>query len=220
MAYNPPPESANLAANESASESAARFTRLGGREQNFGGWHNIRPMMRRWLCRYHSSLHGTPHISAAPKILVFGNFAEFCRLVGPLTDSGGGGGLAQGLWWLALLACGGAYWPVALEPSAMTSRPPYYCGHPHCYGHPPAPGWESRMHLLPMAGGGGGVVGPVFVLMADRFLSSILMKLDPPCVCTLHPRTQGKWVDTTGKQCRSTHTEYRGGGGNSVRGKI
>ena len=31
-------------------------------------------------------------ISAAPKFLVFGNFAEFCQLVGPLTDSGGGGG--------------------------------------------------------------------------------------------------------------------------------
>ena len=39
---------------------------------------------------------------------------------------------------MALLACGGAYWPLALEPSAMTSRHPYYCGHPHCCRHPPA----------------------------------------------------------------------------------
>ena len=38
------------------------------------------------------------------------------------------------------LACGDAYWPLALEPSAMTSRHPYYCGHPHCCGQPPA--WE------------------------------------------------------------------------------
>ena len=45
---------------------------------------------------------------------------------------GGGGGVGTRPWWLALLACGGAYWPLALEPSAMTSRHPYYCGHPHC----------------------------------------------------------------------------------------
>ena len=31
----------------------------------------------------------------APKILVLGNFAEFRRLVGPLADSGGGGGLVE-----------------------------------------------------------------------------------------------------------------------------
>ena len=77
-----------------------------------------------------------------------------------------GGGFGTRPWWLALLACGGAYWPLAFEPSAMTSRHPYYCGHPHCRGHPPAPGGESRMQLLPMAsspdglisasGGGGG----------------------------------------------------------------
>ena len=41
----------------------------------------------------------------------------------------GGGGVGTRPWWLALLACGGAYWPLALEPSAMTSR------HPHCRGH-------------------------------------------------------------------------------------
>ena len=50
----------------------------------------------------------------------------------------GGGGVGTRPWWFALLACGGAYWPLALEPSAMTSRHPYYCRHPHCCGHPPA----------------------------------------------------------------------------------
>ena len=43
-------------------------------------------------------------------------------------------------WWLALLACGSAHWPLALETSALTSRHPYYCGHPHCRGHPCALG--------------------------------------------------------------------------------
>ena len=43
---NPPPESANLAANESASKLATHFTQLGGRDQNFGGQHKIRPIMR------------------------------------------------------------------------------------------------------------------------------------------------------------------------------
>ena len=66
-------------------------------------------------------------------------------------DGGGGGGVGTRPWWLALLACGGAYWPLAFEPSAMTSRDPHCCGYPHCCGHPPATGWESRMHLLPMA---------------------------------------------------------------------
>ena len=54
-----------------------------------------------------------------------------CRFVA----AQGGGGLGGWLCW----ACGGAYWPLALEPSAMTSR------HPHCRGHPPA------------SGGGGGI---------------------------------------------------------------
>ena len=31
---------------------------------------------------------------------------------------GGGGRVGTKPWWLALLACGGAYWPLALEPSA------------------------------------------------------------------------------------------------------
>ena len=50
---------------------------------------------------------------------------------GEMGERGGGGGLA-------LLASGGAYWPLALEPSAMTSRHLHYCRHPHCRGHPPA----------------------------------------------------------------------------------
>ena len=39
---------------------------------------------------FHFAWHSS--IGAAPNILVFGNFAEFRRLVGPLADSGGGGG--------------------------------------------------------------------------------------------------------------------------------
>ena len=70
----------------------------------------------------------------------------------------GGGGFGTRPWWLALLACGGAYWPLAFEPSAMTSRHPYYCGHPHCRGHPPSLGGESRMQLLPMASSPDGLI--------------------------------------------------------------
>ena len=53
----PPPESANLAANE----SAAHFTRLRGRDQNFGGRHQIRPTMR-WLAMevsFHFAWHSS-----------------------------------------------------------------------------------------------------------------------------------------------------------------
>ena len=48
----------------------------------------------------------------------------------PVTWAGGlgGGGGGTRPWWLALLACGGAYWPLAFEPSAMTRRHPYYWG--------------------------------------------------------------------------------------------
>ena len=53
---------------------------------------------------------------------------------------GGGGGIGTRPRWLALLACGGVYWPLTFGPSAMTSRHPHFCGHPHCRGHPPAPG--------------------------------------------------------------------------------
>ena len=73
-----------------------------------------------------------------------------------LWGCGAWGGFGTRPWWLALLACGGAYWPLALERSAMTSRHPYYCGHPHCRGHPPAlGGGASRMRLMPMSGGRG-----------------------------------------------------------------
>ena len=75
-----------------------------------------------------------------------------------LRPQGRGGGVGTRPWWLALLACGGAYWPLAPEPSAMTSRHPHYCGHPHCRGHPPAPGGDSRMQLLPMASSSDGLI--------------------------------------------------------------
>ena len=64
-------------------------------------------------------------------------FEEVC-VWGAECAGSGGGGFGTRPWWLALLACGGAYWPLALEPSAMTSRHPYYCGHPYFCGHPPA----------------------------------------------------------------------------------
>ena len=84
-----------------------------------------------------------------------------------MANRGGWGGEGVGTrpWWLALLACGGAYWPLALEPSAMTSRHPYYCGHPHCHGHPPAPGGESRMHLLPMASSPDGLISARYAVI-------------------------------------------------------
>ena len=55
----------------------------------------------------------------------------------------GGGGVGTRPWWLALLACGGAYWPLTLEPSAMTSRG--------------GGGWHkaSVLGCLPSRGGGG-----------------------------------------------------------------
>ena len=59
----------------------------------------------------------------------------------------GGGGVGTRPWWLALLACGGADWPLALEPSAMTSRHPYYCGHP--------PAWVGIQNATSAHGGGG-----------------------------------------------------------------
>ena len=74
------------------------------------------------------------------------------RPISPGTISGGGGGVGTRPWWLALLACGGAYCPLALEPSATTSGHPYYCG------HPPAWGGESRMQLLPMASSPDGLI--------------------------------------------------------------
>ena len=45
-----------------------------------------------------------------------------------------GGGVGTRPWWLPLLACGGAYWPLALEPSAMTSRHPYFAAGIHLPG--------------------------------------------------------------------------------------
>ena len=70
----------------------------------------------------------------------------------------GGVGVGTRPWWLALLACGGAYWPLTLEPSAMTSRHPYYCGHSHCRGHPLA--WVGIQNAG--YGGGGVSAGDIF----------------------------------------------------------
>ena len=93
--------------------------------------------------------------SGSAKLLLIAPFGHF-----------GLGGFGTRPWWLALLACGGAYWPLALEPSAMTgggsrgggggTRPWWLalsaCGgaywplalepsamtsrHPYCRGHP------------------------------------------------------------------------------------
>ena len=76
-----------------------------------------------------------------------------------------GGGVGTRPWWLALLACGGAYWPLAFEPSAMTSRHPYYCGHPHCRGHPPA--WGGLQNAtLPMASSPDGLISARYAVIA------------------------------------------------------
>ena len=55
---------------------------------------------------------------------------RFCSRWSLWSGKGGSrdGGVGTRSWWLALLACGGAHWPIAFEPSAMTSRHPYYCG--------------------------------------------------------------------------------------------
>ena len=84
---NPPPGSANVAANE----SAPRFTRLGGRDQIFGGWHEIRPIKRCLCepCSYHSILHGTPQSVLHPKLWFLATSPKFA-------DSEGGGRLWGG----------------------------------------------------------------------------------------------------------------------------
>ena len=104
--------------------------------------------------------------------------------------SAGGGGFGTRPWWLALLACGGAYWPLALEPSAMTSRPPHYCGHPHCRGHPPAWGGTS-------AGGGGFGTRPWWLALLacggaywPPALEPSAMTSTPPHYCG-HPHCRG-----------------------------
>ena len=64
----------------------------------------------------------------------------------------GGGGTRP--WRLALLACGGAYWPLTLEPSAMTSRAST------CPG-----GGGSRMQLLPMASSPDGLISARYAVI-------------------------------------------------------
>ena len=62
---------------------------LEGGIKNFGGWHKLKPnsVVLAVQLSFHFAWHSS--ISAAPKMLVFGNFAEFRRLVGPLADLGG-----------------------------------------------------------------------------------------------------------------------------------
>ena len=55
-------------------------------ESNFGGWHKTKPIMRYWLCGYHSILHGTPQSVLFPKFWFLATSPNFA-------DSGGGGGL-------------------------------------------------------------------------------------------------------------------------------
>ena len=62
-----------------------------------------------------------------PKVAHLNNSVCKCHVF-PLRNLGpgraGGGWVGTRPWWLALVGCGGAYWPLALEPSAMTSRHP------------------------------------------------------------------------------------------------
>ena len=100
---------------------------------------------------------------------------------------GGGGGVGTRPWWLALLACGGAYWPFAFEPSAMTSRHPYYCGHPHQGGG--GRGTDARRRR---EGRGlekwAAVLGPLFCVTTDVgakgkhkfWLNTIFLRHPPP----------------------------------------
>ena len=89
-----------------------------------------------------------------------------------LAGGGGGGGSGTRPWGLALLACGGAYWPLALEPSAMTSR------HPYCCGHPPALGGGGIQNAPSAQVGGGGVrVGVGWVACVDGRLLKRLRRL-------------------------------------------
>ena len=67
----------------------------------------------------------------------------------PFWGMEGGGGVGTRPWWLALMPRGGACWPVALEPYAMTS------GHPHDRGDAPI-------------GGGGGNVATAHSSMKRR----------------------------------------------------
>ena len=78
----------------------------------------------------------------------FGGVGDKGRRSVPGTE---GGGVGTRPWWLALLACGGAYWPLAFEPSAMTSRHPYYCGGIYRRG---GGGYKGRRSVPGTEGGG------------------------------------------------------------------
>ena len=68
----------------------------------------------------------------------------------------GGGGVGTRPCWLALLACGGAYWPLALEPSAMTGMRTTAGIRTAAGIH--LPEGKSRMQLLPMASSPDGLI--------------------------------------------------------------
>ena len=81
----------------------------------------------------HPQYCGHPHCRGHPPALVGSSRPSgACEplLMGHPRHAWDRGGVGTRPWWLALLACGGAYWPLAFEPSAMTSRHPYYYGHP------------------------------------------------------------------------------------------
>ena len=82
----------------------------------------------------------------------------YCFVDRPYSPQGGGGAGTMP-WWLALLACGGAYGPLAFEPSAMTSRHPYYCG------HPPASGGHPEMQFLSMASSPDGLISARYAVI-------------------------------------------------------
>ena len=101
----------------------------------------------------------------------------------PRTEREGGFGTRP--WWLALLPCGGAYWPLALEPSAMTRRPLHYCGHPPALG-----GGDSRMHLLPMASSPDGLISAQYAVITKAPGGEVLTTTSNASVTQGH----GCWI--------------------------
>ena len=114
-----------------------------------GGPHQRRQNQK---CLPHPCLLGGPHEGGTPT----------AWWLADTMPQGVGGGVGTRPWWLALLACGGAYWPLAFEPFAMTSRHPHYCGHPPAWG-----GGESTMQPLPMASSPDGLIS-AWVMRSSR----------------------------------------------------
>ena len=99
--------------------------------------------------RHGRDVKGQPGVGLSNALVAGWNGGKMGEMVKWGGMGGNGGGVGTRPWWLALLACGGAFWPLALEPSAMTSRLPHYCGHPHCRGHPPAWGGNPECNFCP-----------------------------------------------------------------------